>query len=766
MQNDTLGGNDLVPGSTVSNMGMGVDSMVAPTNYSSIPPSTPRRPVMDAIASAKITPQILIFLIFTGLKRHWKWALPTGLIMGTVVAGILFFVFPVKYEATAWIQVQPNKPYYIFDEKQQRDYTSFVNTQLALMRSPLIIEKALENPALATMKCVLEQKDRVGWLASRLGLQTQQRSEMVTVSFETEMPKNAEVIVNSIVNAFFEYYETQSNEWNAKLINQLNMELNRQQNAARLLQDEIRTGLAEAARKGGVAGRDGSMAGGLAQGESIQRELFLNEAKLDGLRAELKSIKETQVEGPSRIPQSMVNEAVASDPILLSYVQQIAGIENQLENLRDQLRNPDDIRFRQLQEKKRQFEEKRDAYAMKQDGVKAEQIRRMFLANAEQMIWQKELEVRTQEIMVESLRTRLKEQTLQAGTRTVEITDVSFQQEQLKRINTVLDLLQTRIVSLYTEMNAPAQIQLKKRASLPRDAKTKPKLAVAFIGGMVCFLGPFLLGVTIERLKPRLYHVSQIRTSIPNVIIGEIMEPPVSWVQGATFRKRLARYKESVHSWCTHLLLSDPFRRCRTLAVASVSGDDGKTFLAVQVAVAMAQMKEGKVLLIDGDMRVGRMHLLFGNEESGIGLADILNFRNKPFEAIGMNEKEPNLFLLSAGHLDVSPYELLGDGRFRELLDVLEQNFELILVVVPPVANAAESLVMAASCDSTLLCVRQGETVLAAMEDVFQKLVNTGSSVDGIVVKDIPYYQMAGKDGGFADKLEQVRLAHLLQYSE
>ena len=59
-----------------------------------------------------------------------------------------------------------------------------------------------------------------------------------------------------------------------------------------------------------------------------------------------------------------------------------------------------------------------------------------------------------------------------------------------------------------------------------------------------------------------------------------------------------------------------------------------------------------------------------------------------------------------------------------------------------------------------------GETVLAAMEDVFQKLTNTGGAVDGIVVKDIPYYQMAGKDGGFADKLEQVRLAHLLQYSE
>ncbi|MDR3183546.1 MAG: hypothetical protein LBT89_11640, partial [Planctomycetaceae bacterium] len=79
---------------------------------------------------------------------------------------------------------------------------------------------------------------------------------------------------------------------------------------------------------------------------------------------------------------------------------------------------------------------------------------------------------------------------------------------------------------------------------------------------------------------------------------------------------------------------------------------------------------------------------------------------------------------------------------------------------------ASESLIMASSTDSTLLCVRQGETIFAAMEDVIRKLVNTGSSVDGIVVKDIPYYQMSGRDGGFADKLEQIRLAHLLQYTE
>jgi len=763
MQNDTPNGNGIVPGSMVPGMGSAMGSEPDPV-YAPAYPAAVHRPIMDANASAKITPQIMALLVYTGLVRHWKWALPLGLVFGAAAAGILYFVFPIRYEATAWIQVQMNKPYYIYEEKQ-RDYKSFVNTQIALMKSPLIIDKALENPRVAQRNVVKKQKDRGLWLASNLILSTQQGSEMITVAFETDEPEDAEEIVNSVVNAFFDYYDAQASEWNVRMINQLNLELNRQQNAARLLQDEIRTGLQVAARHGAGPGNDGKPALGFTPGESIQRDLYLYEAQLEALKAELISTQQFVREGTTNIPSTVLMNAIQNDPNLVALIQQKGEIESRLERLKVTL-YPDDPQIRSLETRRRQIDEKIEEYQTKLYDTKGAELRRTISANMEQKVWELENSVRTQEILVTNLRERYQDQLRDVKVRTVEVADVSFQQEQLKRINAVLDLLQTRVVSLQTEMSAPAQIQLKKKAALPKEAKIKKRLPMMTIGGMACFLFPFLLGIAIERMKPRLYHVSQIRMSTPGVMLGEIMEPPVSWIQGTTFRKRMARYKESVHSWCTHLLLSDPFRRCRSIALASVAGDDGKTFLAVQVAVAMAQMKEGKVLLIDGDMRVGRMHLLFGNEESGVGLADVLSFRNKPFEAIVMNEKEPNLELLSAGHLDVSPYELLGDGRFRELLDMLENQYELVLVVVPPIANAAESLLMAASCDSTLLCVRQGETVLAAMEDVFRKLVNTGSAVDGVVVKDIPYYQMAGKDGGFADKLEQVRLAHLLQYSD
>lgn len=762
-QNDPPYGNNMVPG--------GPDASIAPTpqggyypqDYPVTPPSA--KPSIDTVESSRMTPQILVLLVLAGIKRNWKWALPAGLVLGAIAFAALYLLFPIRYEAKAWIRILTNRPYFIRSEGEHRAYESLVQTQFATIRSPLVLEKALESPDVARLKTVVEQKNKPLWLMNNLRLNQQGRSELITISIETPFREEPDKIVNAVLTAYFENYEMENSSWNDQMIRQLNMELTRQQAVVRRLQEDIQMSSRSAAGEGAGAGEKGFVPG-FNPGESIQRDVYINESKLFALTAELEMMEESADDPERTIPRSIIEQAVLADPNGRALAAEKAMLQASLESLRKQIARPTDPRITDLE---KQIERVDRDLATHREQIQVEkemEIRRGMAAGMEEAIWQKQMEVRSQQIYVENLRTRLSEQLSKSTSVAEKITDIDFKQEQLRRINGIVDILQNRVVTMQTEMNAPAQIKLLKKASTPGGAQTAKQIPMAAMGAFCCFAFPLFLGIAIERIKPRLYHVSQIRRAIPDVIIGEIMEPPVAWIHGATFRKRLARYRESVHNWCTHLLLSDPFRRCRTLSVASVSGDDGKTFLAVQVAVAMAQMKSGPVLLIDGDMRVGRLHLLFGNEETGIGLADVLSFRNGFGEAVVLNEREPNLHLLSSGQLDVSPYELLGDGRFRELLETLETHYSLILVVLPPVANAAESLVMASSTDSVLLCVRQGETILAAMEDVFRKLVNTGSSVDGIVVKDIPYYQMAGKDGGFADKVEQVRLAHLLQYAD
>ena len=725
-----------------------------------------RAPMIDPIESTKLTPQITVLLVLSGLARHWKWSLPMGLVLGLLTGGILYLALPTQYTATAEIQIRAVRQQFLAAENTQGRYDDYVNTQLAFLQSPNVIDRALEQPDVARLPIILKQKDKRGWLTRTLSVSPVRRSEIVRISINTDTHDASVKIVNAVIDAYFKFTEEVDRQTSDSLISGLRTEERRQKQIAQNLQDRIRSTTRQAAVQGAAAGTEG-MSIGLAQGESLVRDVNINEARLTAMRAQRRGIVD-RMNQPSQIPFQLL---LSMNPELKTLSDQRDNLTRQREALTQTLTRADDARIVHVDRQIEQINERVRSITSGGNSSALQSMQGYFHLQEEVNLYQLDQEIRMQEIMVEELIDKYNKQLLSSVERAADVLDASFEQSQLSRTNNALARIEDRILAVTTEQRAPARVTPLSRAVPTAPNRLRQYMAVGGSAVIMAFF-PLLLSIGIERMKPRLYHVSQVRRAIPQVLIGEIMEPPVSWVHGAAFRKRLARYRESVHNWCTHLLLSDPFRSCKTLSVASVAGDDGKTFLAVQIAVAMAQMKEGKVLLIDSDMRVGRLHLLFGNEETGIGLADVLSLRNKPGEAIVQNEKEPNLELLSAGQLDMSPYELLGDGRFRELLDAMEQSpsnphgYSLIIVVLPPVANAAESLIMAASTDSTLLCVRQGETVLAAMEDVYRKLVNTGASVDGIVVKDIPYYQMAGRDGGFADRLEQIRLSHLLQYAD
>ncbi len=727
-------------------------------------PSPRSAPIMDASQSAALTPQVLALLLSAAIKRCWKWALFFGLILAFIGAAVVYVFFPIRYEATAMVEVKSTADRFLFQEvERQNAYEALVATQFELIRSPEIITEVLRNSEVAQISRMQKELDKVAWLSKNIRLTQKGKSDYFTISFQDENADRALAVVKTILEVYFAKYEARLQSQGISMHKLLSEEKGRRSESVKRLETEINKLMKSAASKGGSFSQT-TLMGGFNPEESISKDYILANAKLRSLQVELEVAKNFKVEDDD-IPDVLIRDAIADDMMYGQYLTNIQLLRVKIESKRKAIQQ-NDMTLVGMENDLRNLEAEADLYAKQLQSSKRQEIAERLKLEAQKGIWEKESMLQAQEIFVKKLKEEADSQTTNVQDRTEDTARIASMSAELARESKILDMLSERLVAVETEQRAPTRIRRLTDPTRPVEPNTKMLIPMAVVVGGGLFLAPFFLGVVVERLKPRLYHVSQIRKAIPGIIIGEIMEPPVAWVQGTTFRRRLARYRESVHNWCTHLLLADPFRQCQTLAVASVAGDDGKTFLAIQVAAAMAQMKSGPVLLIDGDMRVGRLHLLFGNEEPGPGLADVLSFRKGIGEAIVLNEKEPNLHLLSAGELDVSPYELLGDGRFRELLDTLATHYSMIMVVVPPVAHAAEALMMAASVDSVILCVRQGTTVLAAMEDVYRKLINTGSHVDGVVVKDIPYYQMAGKDGGFNDKIEQIRLAHLLQHTE
>ncbi|MDR2117597.1 MAG: hypothetical protein LBP87_14565 [Planctomycetaceae bacterium] len=390
-------------------------------------------------------------------------------ILSAVAVFLFYMLQPKMYTAIAYLQILQDKPYLHFNEKQFRDFDMFVNTQFAIIQSPLILEKTLENPDVANIPIVRNQKDKAAWLAQKLELRRRHHSEIITVSITLPVPEDAEKIVNGFVSAFFEYYTTQLQDWNLKLLTQLNLELNRQKTIARQLQSEIQ---ANKEREPSAKQNDKSGVTGFIQNESILREFYLNESKLEVLRFELKTLQET-LNNPHEIDISAttLQKAIENEPMLRMLQTKLAELQEQVASLKKTLVRDDEPKIIAWQNQIKEIEKKIEEELSSTGDNKIKDIRNSFVAVLEQTIWEKSMAIRSQEILVENLKKRCNEQTTDIDPKANQLAiDTQFLQNQLQRINSIIERLELRIAELEVERYAPAQIQLKKKATIP----TKP----------------------------------------------------------------------------------------------------------------------------------------------------------------------------------------------------------------------------------------------------------------------------------------------------
>jgi protein-tyrosine kinase len=199
-------------------------------------------------------------------------------------------------------------------------------------------------------------------------------------------------------------------------------------------------------------------------------------------------------------------------------------------------------------------------------------------------------------------------------------------------------------------------------------------------------------------------------------------EPNVT-VSGAeqfrTLRSRLYRLRETA-----------PLKK---VLVTSATNGEGKTFVATNLAQAIACERDRPVLLIDGDLRSPKLHVPLGAPLSP-GLSDYLCDRASE-SAIVQHGQAGNLCFIGAGDGRGSPSELLSNGRLERLLDSLGSLFEWIIVDSPPCLPVADANLLARMCDGVLLVVRSRSTPSAAIQTAHQEL--RGRNVIGVVLNAV-----------------------------
>lgn len=156
----------------------------------------------------------------------------------------------------------------------------------------------------------------------------------------------------------------------------------------------------------------------------------------------------------------------------------------------------------------------------------------------------------------------------------------------------------------------------------------------------------------------------------------------------------------------------------------------GKSFVSSNFAYLLSQT-EASVLLIDGDMRQGKLSRLWADQDRP-GLAEVLKGTAQLEDAIVRNEGS-HLSILGAGEAYPSnPAELLGSPAFRGMLATLRERYDFVVIDSPPVLPVSDAVSIAAQgCDLVLLVSRADYTGSRQVEEALQRLANVGAKVGG-----------------------------------
>ncbi|WNC89173.1 polysaccharide biosynthesis tyrosine autokinase [Paraburkholderia sp. FT54] len=161
----------------------------------------------------------------------------------------------------------------------------------------------------------------------------------------------------------------------------------------------------------------------------------------------------------------------------------------------------------------------------------------------------------------------------------------------------------------------------------------------------------------------------------------------------------------------------------------------GKSFVAANLAVLQAEIGS-RVLLIDADMRRGRLAYFFGQLNRG-GLSDVLTGDTEPADVI-RSVGVPGLSFLSCGTYPDNPAELLMKRRFKEMLARLGEEYDLVIIDTPPFLSVTDASIVASEAGATVLVLRSGLQTENEISETLKKLERAEAHLFGAIFNAMP----------------------------
>jgi polysaccharide biosynthesis transport protein len=306
-----------------------------------------------------------------------------------------------------------------------------------------------------------------------------------------------------------------------------------------------------------------------------------------------------------------------------------------------------------------------------------------------------------------------------------------------------------KIYSLITQRHKEIDLTGMLRANNVRilDRATPPRfqvspvlvlnLSVGFLLGLVFGL---LLALSVEAMDNTIKSPEAAEELVGAPLLGVLpMLSQARQHQIADAPERdLAVYKdptslaaEACRSIRTNMLFISAQKEFSLFSVTSPGPRDGKTTVAINLAVTMAQAG-ARILLIDTDMRKPRIHKSFGLK-SDKGISSVMAGDVQLKDAICKSEVL-NLDVLPCGPMPPNPAELLHTEKFREILAQCRSSYDRVVMDSPPIGPVTDPAIVGSVTDGVVLVLRAGHTTREAAQFARRQLGDAGARILGVVM--------------------------------
>ena len=707
---------------------------------------TPRR-ASRTLQRSENTAVVKPAFVWWTFRQWWKIVIPVGLLLAGITAAGVVLTYKPDYKASALIVVEDSAPFIAFSgSSPSGNARGYVETQVELLRSPVVLGPVLGRPEVAKLDEFLQSTDRLQTLQENLRISRVGRSELYRVSYTSKSPQAATDVSNAVVAEYLSIQSSEEFKRTQRVIDILEEERRqRSLDVERLRQKVVKIGKE-------VTGRDPFAKNSildLERANNPSTTLFQELATLDMqhalIKAEISAVQEMPVgladhDEKSGLLDLEVSLVTSGHPDVLEAEKAIAQLRAKMSEIElRKKRGKEDPAWKRLEEQVQQNKEVlAEAKAELEEKVISTRTEMHKLARRknldelqrklDRLLALRKLLTQKFEISVAELRKN--------GGKSIEL---EFARAELEREEKVFELIASRKLAMQTELRAPTRVRLRLKAPKPKRPVAPLPFKMLSLACSAALAAPFGLALLREISVQRISSAEQLSRETPLRILGEIPRFPIKQVAIRTgnklsekLRRQMFLYNESIDSLRTSLWLAGDSHDKQLVVVTSAAAGEGKTSLATSLAMSIANATKSPTLIIDADMRSPDVATVLAVENAP-GLAELLA-KSAELDEVVKRVGETNTYVLPAGRLKSNPHHLLQDGQLEIALKQLREKFSTIIVDTPPVFGGSEALVFADKADGVILSTLNDVSRTRQVNYAVEKLELAGTNILGAVL--------------------------------